>query len=42
MSASQTKGVADLIRDGWTFEDAYEMIVGSDKCNCEDYPCCGH
>jgi hypothetical protein len=50
MTSRQVAEIEHLTQDeGWTFEDAYEMIMGEDdhpasggRCGCEDYPCCGH
>ena len=43
------KWVKELVAEGYDYDEACDFVSqcldeqdGYKKCNCEDYPCCGH
>ena len=42
LSVKDMREISELVEMGVSYEDAYEAVVPSEGCDCEDYPCCGH
>lgn len=42
MTTSELREIQELIELGFTEDEAYDMVMGTNGCDCEDYPCCGH